>query len=66
MSKNFTVCIKTQKTTSQQINLFFFFWQINLKKEKMDLAESDSLTSEPQSSRQYGPGTKTERQTGGT
>ena len=57
ISKNCTVYIKAQKTTSQQINL---------KKEKMDLAESDSLTSEPQPSRRYSPGTETERQTHGT
>ena len=56
MSKNFTVCMETQKTTSHQINL-----------EKMDLSESDSLTLEPQSSKEYGPGKKkTERQTRGT
>ena len=52
MSKNFTVCMETQKTTSHQINL-----------EKMDLSESDSLTLEPQSSKEYGPGKKKNRKT---
>ena len=42
--------METQKTTSHQINL-----------EKMDLSESDSLTLEPQSSKEYGPGKKKQK-----
>ena len=54
-TKNFTICMEIQKTSNSQSNL---------EKKKMELEESTCLTSgsttKPQSSRQYGTGTKTE------
>ena len=54
-TKTFTICTETQKTPNSQGNL---------EKEKMELEESGSLTSDYtrklQYSRQYGTGTKTE------
>ena len=54
-TKNFTICMETQKPPNSQSNL---------EKKKKELKESGSLTSDCttklQSSRQYGTGTKTE------
>ena len=54
-TNNFTICMEIQETSNSQSNL---------EKEKMELEESTCLTSgsttKPQSSRQYGTGTKTE------
>ena len=53
-TNNFTVCMEIQKTSTSQSNL----------ERRMELEESTCLTSgsntKPQSSRQYGTGTKTE------
>ena len=53
--KNLKICMETQKTPNSQSNL---------EGKKMELEESDSLTSDYttklQSSIQYGTGTKTE------
>ena len=58
-TNNFTICMERQKTSNNQSNL-----------EKEELEESTCLTSgsttKPQSSRQYGTGTKTEIQIRGT
>ena len=58
-TKNFTVHMETQKTPNNQS-----------REGRMELEESAFLTSgyttKPQSSRQYGTGTKTETQTNGT
>ena len=60
-TNNFTICMEIQKTSNSQSNL---------EKEKIELEESTCLTSgsitKPQSSRQYGTGTKTEIQINGT
>ena len=54
-TKNPKICMETQKTPNSQSSL---------EGKKADLEESDPLTSDYttklQSSRQYGPGTKTE------
>ena len=59
-TNNFTICMEIQKTQNSQSNL----------EKKMVLEESTCLTSgsttKPQSSRQYGTGTKTEIQINGT
>ena len=53
-TNNFTICMEIQKTSTSQSNL----------ERRMELEESTFLTSgsttKPQSSRQYGTGTKTE------
>ena len=53
-TNNFTICMETQKPSNNQSNL----------EKGMELEESICLTSvyttKPQSSRQYGTGTKTE------
>ena len=53
-TNNFTICMEIQKTSTSQSNL----------ERRMELEESTCLTSnyttKPQSSRQYGTGTKTE------
>ena len=58
-TNNFTICMEIQKTLNSQRNL-----------EKEELEESTCLTSgstiKPQSSKQYGTGTKTEIQINGT
>ena len=60
-TNNFTICMEIQKTLNSQSNL---------EKKWMELEESTCLTSgsttKPQSSRQYGTGTKTEIQINGT
>ena len=60
-TNNFTICMETQQTLNSQSNL---------EKERMELEESTCQTSgsttKPQSSRQYGTGTKTEIQINGT
>ena len=57
-TNNFTICMEMQKSSNSQ------------SKRKMELEESTCLTSgsttKPQSSRQYGTGTKTEIQINGT
>ena len=54
-TNNFTICTEIQKTLNNQRNL---------EKEEQNCQESTCLTSgsttKPQSSRQYGTGTKTE------
>ena len=59
-TNNFKICMEIQKTSNSQSNL---------EKEE-ELEESTCLTSgsttKPQSSRQYGTGTKTEIQINGT
>ena len=54
-TKNFTIHMETQKTLSSQSSL---------EKKKVELEDSTFLTSDyttkPQSSRQYGTGTKTQ------
>ena len=53
-TNNFTICMKIQKNSNSQSN----------RERRMELEESTCLTSvsitKPQSSRQYGTGTKTE------
>ena len=60
-TNNFTICMEIQKTSNNQRNL---------EKRRMELEESTCLTSgsttKPQSSRQYGTGTKREIQISGT
>ena len=59
-TNNFTICMEIQKTLNSQSNL----------EKRMELEESTCLTSgsttKPQSSRQYGTGTKPEIQITGT
>ena len=59
-TNNFTICIEIQITSNSQSN----------RVRRMELEESTCLTSgsttKPQSSRQYGTGTKTEIQINGT
>ena len=59
-TNNFTICMKIQKTSNSQSN----------RERRMELEESTCLTlgstTKPQSSRQYGTGTKTEIQINGT
>ena len=59
-TNNFTICMEMQKTSNSLSNL----------ERKMELEESTCLTSgsttKPQSSKQYGTGTKTEIQINGT
>ena len=59
-TNNITICLEIQKTSNSQSNL----------ERRMELEESTCLTSgsttKPQSSRQYGTGTKTEIQINGT
>ena len=60
-TNNFTICMKIQKNLKQPKQSL---------ERRMELKESTFLTSgsttKPQSSRQYGTGTKTERQINGT
>ena len=60
-TNNFTICMEIQKTSNSQSNL---------QERRMELEELTCLisgsTTKPQSSRQYGTGTKTEMQINGT
>ena len=60
-ANNFIICMEIQKTSNHQNNL---------EKEEWNWRKSTCLTSgsttEPQSSRQYGTGTKTDIQINGT
>ena len=50
-TNNFTICMETQKTLNSQSNL---------EKEEESTCLTSVSTTKPQSSRQYGTGTKTE------
>ena len=61
ITNNFTICMEIQKTSNSQSNL---------EKEEWNWRNQNCLTSgsttKPQSSRQYGTGTKTDIQINGT
>ena len=57
-TNNFTICMEIQKTSNSQSNLE--------KNGTGGTCLTSDYTTKPQSSRQYGTGTKTEIQTNGT